>query len=106
MYRLPRLSKLSSLQKSQARNARRLAAAVGRGLESLEARTLMSSNPVANPGGPYTVAEGSSITISGANSTDVGGTIASYKWDLNYNGSTFRTTCTSARLWTNTLRAL
>jgi len=40
-------------------------------------------------GGPYSVAEGSSVSLSGAASSEVGGTIAKYAWDTNYNGTTF-----------------
>ncbi|MFI5378323.1 MAG: PKD domain-containing protein [Tepidisphaerales bacterium] len=39
--------------------------------------------PVANAGGPYTVAEGGSVVLSGAAST---GTGLTYAWDLNGNG--------------------
>src|SRR5262249_40522975 len=44
--------------------------------------------PVANAGGPYSVAEGTPLTLNGGGSTDDKG-IVSYEWDLNYNGSTF-----------------
>ena len=36
--------------------------------------------PVANPGGPYTVAAGASVTVNGSGSTDSDGSIASYRW--------------------------
>ncbi|HZZ42832.1 MAG TPA: SdrD B-like domain-containing protein [Tepidisphaeraceae bacterium] len=49
----------------------------------------------ANAGGPYTVAEGSSITLSAASST---GNIVSYQWDTNYDGVTFNPVATGATL--------
>jgi PKD repeat protein len=43
--------------------------------------------PVANPGGPYTGNEGSSITFNASSSYDPDGTIVSYEWDLNNDGN-------------------
>ncbi|MEA2735262.1 MAG: hypothetical protein QOE14_1713, partial [Humisphaera sp.] len=66
-------------------------------VEQLERRQLMAIglDPVANAGGPYTVAEGSAVIISGANSFDPDGTVLGYKWDLNYNSEVgFRTSVT------------
>lgn len=51
----------------------------------LESRRLLA-NPVADPGGPYSVAEGASVVIDGGDSTD-DGSIVGYEWDLNYRGS-------------------
>lgn len=51
--------------------------------------TFPNATPVANPGGPYTVPEGGNVVLSGAGSSDPDGVIASYQWDLNYNGATF-----------------
>lgn len=62
-----------------------LGKAVRATIDSLEGRRLLA-NPVANPGGPYTVNEGASININGGGSTD-DGTIAAYAWDLNYKVS-------------------
>lgn len=45
--------------------------------------------PTAQANGPYTVAEGSSILLSGAGSSDSDGTIAAYDWDYDYSGGTF-----------------
>jgi uncharacterized delta-60 repeat protein len=45
--------------------------------------------PMADAGGPYAVNEGLSIALSGAGSSDADGSIASYEWDMNYNGVTF-----------------
>ena len=42
--------------------------------------------PTANAGGPYTVDEGSSITLNGSGS-DVDSTVLTYAWDLDNNGS-------------------
>lgn len=72
---------------------RKLVRAIRAGLEQLEVRRLFA-NPVSDPGGPYTVNEGSSVAISGSGSSD-DGSIVSYKWDLNYNASLgFRTSIT------------
>jgi ELWxxDGT repeat protein len=49
-------------------------------------------NPVAHAGGPYSVAEGASVILDGSQSSEAGGSIVSYQWDLNYNGSTFNGT--------------
>jgi hypothetical protein len=48
-----------------------------------------SQPPVANPGGPYTVAEGSLLTLdaSGSSDPDSGDSIVSYAWDLNGDGN-------------------
>lgn len=72
-------------QANRRRGSAVLGRAVGSIVSELEQRRLLA-NPVADAGGPYTVAEASSITISGANSTD-DGSIVSYEWDLNYRVS-------------------
>ena len=53
------------------------------------ARYLSGANliPTANAGGPYNVPEGSSISLSGAGSTDPDGVALTYEWDLNYDGA-------------------
>lgn len=43
--------------------------------------------PVASAGGPYTVSEGSSVTLSAAGSTDPNSDPLSYEWDLDNDGS-------------------
>jgi len=48
-----------------------------------------NQQPQAVPGGPYTVNEGSTVTLDGHRSNDPDGHIAKYEWDLSYNGSTF-----------------
>ena len=42
--------------------------------------------PTADAGGPYTVDEGSSVTLSAAGSNDTDGTIVTYLWDLDNDG--------------------
>jgi hypothetical protein len=39
-----------------------------------------NSAPTANPGGPYSAAAGSAVTVNGSGSTDPDGSIASYRW--------------------------
>jgi len=45
--------------------------------------------PQAIPGGPYTVNEGSLVTLDGRGSKDPDGSIVKYEWDLNYDGRVF-----------------
>jgi hypothetical protein len=45
--------------------------------------------PTANAGGPYTFDEGSDTNALSGSGTDPDGTIASYAWDLNYDGTNF-----------------
>jgi uncharacterized delta-60 repeat protein len=52
--------------------------------------------PTANPGGPYVVAEGGSVQLAGGGSSDADGSIVSYEWDFNYDGSTFGVDATGA----------
>jgi hypothetical protein len=47
--------------------------------------------PVADAGGPYTVAEGSTVPVSAAASVDLDNGVALYEWDFDYDGSTFTT---------------
>jgi predicted extracellular nuclease len=49
-------------------------------------RLTLNDPPSADAGGPYTVAEGSSITLSASGSDPEGGPL-SYAWDLDDNGS-------------------
>jgi len=45
--------------------------------------------PVADAGLGYSVSEGGTVGLSGAGSHDEDGTIVSYEWDLDYDGSNF-----------------
>ncbi|HEX4795924.1 MAG TPA: SdrD B-like domain-containing protein, partial [Humisphaera sp.] len=45
--------------------------------------------PVPKIGGPYSVGEGSSVTLNATGSSEIGGTITKFEWDTNYNGTTF-----------------
>jgi len=47
---------------------------------------VLNQPPVADAGGPYSVAEGSSVTLDAAGSSDPDDNIASYDWDLNGDG--------------------
>lgn len=49
-------------------------------------RVLLNDPPTASAGGPYTVDEGSSVTLS-ASGSDPEGDALSYAWDLDGNGS-------------------
>jgi hypothetical protein len=53
--------------------------------------------PIGNPGGAYSVAEGSSITLDGSKSSESGGTITAYAWDFNYDGKLFTTDATGVK---------
>jgi hypothetical protein len=51
---------------------------------------LFSPRPLADPGGPYTVAEGSPLVLDGSSSAPAAfSSIVSYQWDLDYDGVTF-----------------
>jgi Ca2+-binding RTX toxin-like protein len=52
--------------------------------------------PVANANGPYTVAEGGSVALSSAGSSDPDGSITAFQWDFNYDGVTFDVDATGA----------
>ncbi|MDB5910520.1 MAG: uncharacterized protein JWP34_4634, partial [Massilia sp.] len=57
-------------------------------------RFTLTAPPTANAGGAYSVNEGSTISLSGAASTDPDNEALTYQWDLNYNGVTFNPTVT------------
>ncbi len=48
---------------------------------------LLARAPVADAGGPYTVAEGATITLDASASTDADSAIAGYAWDLDRDGA-------------------
>jgi hypothetical protein len=52
--------------------------------------------PIASAGGPYSVAEGGGITLDGTSSSDPDGSISTYEWDFNYNGTTFNVAATGS----------
>jgi hypothetical protein len=82
---MSRQSLLKSALSSSVRHI--LTSAVSPLFEGLEKRSHLSVTPTAVAGGPYTVAEGQSVLISGLASTDSDGTVARYEWDTNYNVS-------------------
>jgi hypothetical protein len=43
-------------------------------------------NPTADPGGPYTIQEGQSLTLDGTGSFDTQGLPLTFKWDINGDG--------------------
>ena len=54
--------------------------------------------PIANAGGPFVISENAQLTLTGERSTDADGTIVSYEWDFNYNGSNFHTDSTGVHV--------
>jgi PKD repeat protein len=59
----------------------------GVGVDSLVVTVAQGNRPpVAEAGGPYTVAEGSSLTVDGTGSTDPDGDTLTYAWDLDNDG--------------------
>ena len=52
--------------------------------------------PTANAGGPYTVAEGGMVTLTGTSNASAGNSGISYFWDLNYDGVKFNPSTTFA----------
>src|ERR1043165_3950819 len=68
------------------RGSRKIAQAIGRCIEQLEMRRMLSSStPVAVLNEAYSVNEGSSIVIDGSGSHDTGAAIIGYKWDFHYD---------------------
>lgn len=54
----------------------------------------LNLSPAAHAGGAYAVNPGVSVVLSGAGSTDADGSIVSYEWDFDYDGSSFDTDAT------------
>lgn len=50
--------------------------------------TIVNLAPVSDPGGPYTIDEGSDLVLDGSGSSDPGEDTLTYSWDLN-NDNTF-----------------
>ena len=48
--------------------------------------TVNNAIPTANAGGPYTIAEGETVTLDASGSTDLSQEIVSYEWDLDGDG--------------------
>lgn len=57
----------------------------GVGVDTLTV-TVVSRPPVAEAGGPYSVAEGSTVSVDGSGSTDPDGDALTYAWDLDNDG--------------------
>jgi PKD repeat protein len=55
--------------------------------------------PVANPGGPYTGAEGSPISLDGSASSDADGDALTYAWDFENDGIVDATTATASHTY-------
>jgi PKD repeat protein len=53
--------------------------------------------PIADAGGPYTDVEGQSIMLDGSGSSDPNGTIISYEWDINNDGTFEYSSATTTR---------
>lgn len=58
----------------------------------LLSRFSLTTAPTANAGGPYSLNEASTTTLSGAASSDPDSEALTYQWDLSYNGSNFNPT--------------
>ncbi len=48
---------------------------------------ISNGTPTADPGGPYSGVEGEAIILDGSNSTDMDGSIVSYEWDIDNDGT-------------------
>jgi uncharacterized delta-60 repeat protein len=56
----------------------------------------INAAPTANAGGAYTVVAGQSVQLNGSGSGDVDGSVVSYEWDFDYDGTTFSADATGA----------
>jgi Ca2+-binding RTX toxin-like protein len=54
--------------------------------DSFQVTVFLNTPPVADAGGPYTVDEGSELTLDGSNSSDKENNIVSWEWDLDNDG--------------------
>jgi Ca2+-binding RTX toxin-like protein len=52
--------------------------------------------PTAHAGGAYSLEVGASTVINGSGSSDADGSIVTYEWDLNYDGSSFHVDASGA----------
>ncbi len=60
--------------------------ALGTGYSATATFDTLNTPPTANAGGPYTAAEGSTLTLSGSG-TDADGDALTYSWDVNGDGT-------------------
>ncbi|HEX4794932.1 MAG TPA: FG-GAP-like repeat-containing protein [Humisphaera sp.] len=58
----------------------------------------VKSPPLPSFGGPYSTSEGSQVILDASGSSELGGTIAQYEWDTDYDGSTFVTRASGATI--------
>ncbi len=60
--------------------------------------TVTAQDDAANvvTGGPYSVAEGGSVTLDGSASNDIDNSIVEYAWDFDYDGVTFNVDATGS----------
>ncbi|MCU0962667.1 MAG: hypothetical protein MUF48_21430, partial [Pirellulaceae bacterium] len=97
MFSIARLSKRSKTARTD-RGRRSKDSAFGcawqriLALETLEQRRMLTGDPVAHAGGPYSVVEGSQIVLDASASSDPDEAASSlvYEWDLDYDGVSFQ----------------
>ncbi|CAB5147038.1 Alkaline phosphatase (EC [Olavius algarvensis associated proteobacterium Delta 3] len=70
---------------------------LGRLTDSFELMIILNTPPVGDAAGPYNVDEGTPLTLDGTGSNDLDENIASYEWDLDYDGFNFDVNVTGAR---------
>jgi fibro-slime domain-containing protein len=84
---LDTIDDLVTLDAATAGSLQALSASVDDVISTLEADPdVLDDHPVAAAGGPYTVDEGAATALDGTGSSDPGGSVASYSWDLDRDG--------------------
>lgn len=78
---------LVALNTDAATDMQTLASDMDAIISTLTAAGARDNAPVANAGGPYTVNEGTPISLTGSASSDPNGTITAWAWDLDRNGA-------------------